>query len=71
MKIANKNTEPIIAKTTQDQTVIIENLKEHKTLLSSIFLFVSLTHLSSTYITSLSHKRTSQCAVIRISVKIT
>jgi len=37
-----KNTEPIIAKTTQDHTVIIENLKEHTTPLSSIFLFGDL-----------------------------
>jgi len=39
MKIT-KNTEPIIAKTRYDHTVIIENLKEHKTLLSSILHIV-------------------------------
>jgi len=39
---SKKNTEPIIAKTTYDHTVIIENLKEHKTPLSSIFLFGEL-----------------------------
>ena len=43
MKIAKKN-EPIIAKTTQDRTVIIENLKEHKTLLSISFKSKSPQH---------------------------
>jgi len=38
MKIA----ELIIAKTTWDHTVITENLTEHTTLLSSIFLFGEL-----------------------------
>ena len=42
MKIAKKNTEPIIAKTRSDHTVITENLEEHETLLSSIFLFGEL-----------------------------
>ena len=43
-----KNTEPVIAKTTQDHTVIIENLEEHKTLLSSIFLLRQLPLLTVT-----------------------
>jgi len=49
MKIAKKNTEPIIAKTTWDRTVIIENLKEHKTLLKHCTqwqLVVSSPHVS-------------------------
>ena len=43
MKIAIKHR-TIIAKTTWDHTFIIENLKEHKTLLSSIFLFGELVY---------------------------
>ena len=49
MKIAKKNTKPIIAKATQEHTVIIENSKEHKTLLSSIFVFGDLV-LDTVYI---------------------
>jgi len=36
----------IIAKTTWDHTVITENLTEHTTLLSSIFLFGTCTEIN-------------------------
>jgi len=39
MKIARN---PTIPKVTYKQTIVIGNLKEHKTLLSSIFLFGDL-----------------------------
>ena len=38
----NSPSNPIISKVRQKQTIVIGNLKEHKTLLSSIFLFGDL-----------------------------